>query len=293
MNLIEDIFAALDKIKTPTQETGLELFSAMLAMDEEKFKIVVPALYDSFEQTFNTPDAKLALMQMMNAQGIKADELSKSFDLISKSVDEMDISNQKKDFIKTVLSIFVNAMSDSTAVAKRVVQIPIELCHPDAKLPTYSTDGAAAMDVYSPIDFTVNPGETKIIPLGFKVNIPHGYALLVQPRSGMSAKTKLRVANTPGLIDEDYHNEIGLIIENIEDPITDISYNYFIGDNDHNPDHVDVTSIATGRNFTISKGERCCQLRLIEVPKINWLPVDSIGNFENDHGKGFGSTGKF
>lgn len=33
-------------------------------------------------------------------------------------------------------------------------------------------------------------------------------------------------------------------------------------------------------------------MRLVEVPMINWLEVNSIGDFENDHGAGFGSTGK-
>ena len=50
-------------------------------------------------------------------------------------------------------------------------------------------------------DYTINPGETKLIKTGIKVAIPRGYALLIQPRSGQSLKTKLRVANTPGLID--------------------------------------------------------------------------------------------
>ena len=99
----------------------------------------------------------------------------------------------------------------------------------------------------------------------------------------MSRKTKLRIANTPGLIDSDYHEEIGVIVENIDPPLKDYSVDY------------DGATLLQGplygSSFTIGKGERFAQMRLVEVPLINWLPVSSLGEFENDHGKGFGSTG--
>jgi dUTP pyrophosphatase len=44
---------------------------------------------------------------------------------------------------------------------------------------------------------------------------------LVLPRSGLSAKTNLRVCNSPGLIDKDYRGEICVILQNIGDePVT-------------------------------------------------------------------------
>ena len=46
-----------------------------------------------------------------------------------------------------------------------------------------------------------------------------------------------------------------------------------------------------GSSYTIGKGERFAQMRLVEVPVVNWLQVNSIGDFQSDHGKGFGSTG--
>jgi len=140
------------------------------------------------------------------------------------------------------------------------------------------------MDIYSPAEYTINPGETVLIPIGIKVNIPIGYALLIQPRSGLSRKTKLRVANTPGLIDSDYHEEIGVIIENIEPPLKEA------GTITLEDGSIEDASLF-GSSFTIEKGERFAQMRLVEVPIVNWLPVKSLGSFENDHGEGFGSTG--
>jgi dUTP pyrophosphatase len=157
------------------------------------------------------------------------------------------------------------------------------LCCDGAKLPAYATNGSAAMDIYSPEEYTIGPGESIMIPTGLKVNIPIGYALLIQPRSGMSRKTKLRICNTPGLIDSDYHEEIGVLVENIDAPLKDFSI--------QQDGEAILQGPLYGSSFTIGKGERFAQMRLVEVPMVNWLPVSSIGSFENDHGAGFGGTG--
>lgn len=285
-NLLEEIFESLDNLTDEGTENGLKLFAAMLETPEEQFSIIAPALLESFEQTFNMPDAQLAFVQMMNMNGIKIEDLQDSMDEIVNAVDEQykdTLSEQKRDFIKSIFAIFFNSMANSIGAAKRVVQIPIELCREGAKLPTYATIGSAAMDLYSPIEFTVHPGETMVVPLGIKVNIPRGYALLIQPRSGMSIKTKLRIPNTPGLIDSDYHEELALIFENIS--------NHIIG-SEITEDGI-IQAPLYGSDYTIGKGERCAQMRLVEVPMINWLEVESIGSFEEDHGKGFGSSGSF
>lgn len=195
----------------------------------------------------------------------------------------VELSDSKKDFLKFIFTTFINTMEESNMVSHRVLTIPVEVCRDGAKLPTYATDGSAAMDIYSPAEYTIGPGECIIIPTGLKVNLPIGYALLIQPRSGMSRKTKLRVANTPGLIDSDYHEEIGVIVENIDPPLKDFEI--------QQDGEAILQGPLYGSSFTIGKGERFAQMRLVEVPLVNWLPVESLGSFENDHGKGFGSTG--
>lgn len=285
--VLEEIFESLDTLNPDAEESGFEIFAAVLATPDEQFKILAPVLIDSFEKTFNTPEAQLAFAQMMNVNGIRLEDLNASFEDIDKAISEMseiNLSDAKKDFIKTTIAIFINSLNNSEGVAKRIIQIPIELCREDAKLPTYATTGSAAMDLYSPEEITINPGETKIIPLGIKVNIPKGYALLIQPRSGMSAKSKIRIPNTPGLIDSDYHEEIGLIIENIEPEYRQLTIDF-----EHPENPFDASLF--GKAYTIGKGERCAQMRLVEVPMISWLQVKSIGDFENNHGAGFGSTG--
>lgn len=80
------------------------------------------------------------------------------------------------------------------------VKIYTEFNH-EYGLPKYETAGAAGMDVRANKDVIIPPKNTRIIPTGIFVDIPAGYEIQVRPRSGMSLKTPLRIANSPGTID--------------------------------------------------------------------------------------------
>lgn len=289
LDIFNQIFESIDDVLGNEESTGLEVLGAILAMPDEQYETVKPVLFDSIEHAFDTPEAHIAFAQMMNVNGLKIEDFTENVDQLVDAVDsftpeDVVLSDSKKDFLKHIFGAFVNAMNASTAVPRRVIQIPIQLCRDNAKLPTYATDGSAAMDIYSPEEYTIGPGESIVIPTGLKVDIPKGYALLIQPRSGLSRKTKLRIPNTPGLIDSDYHEEIGVIIESIEPPIKEANILKNVNDEYEEAN-------LYGSSFTIGKGERFAQMRLVEVPVVNWLPVSDLGNFENDHGSGFGSTG--
>ncbi|MBR2825864.1 MAG: hypothetical protein IKE51_06335, partial [Solobacterium sp.] len=104
----------------------------------------------------------------------------------------------------------------------------------------------------------------------------------VRPKSGRALKTKLRVANTPGTIDQGYRDEIKVIIENVEPPIKDITVD----------DDGKVTSILYGSDFVIGKGEKFCQLVLNEVPKATFYRVSNVMEVDEENRLGgFGSTG--
>lgn len=288
IQIFDEIFGALDGALGSDETDGLEILGAVLAMPDDAFETVKGTLFDTIKSTFNSPEAKIGFAQMMNQQGLRIEDFSDNLDNLVQAVDEMaaegvELSDSKKDFLKFIFTTFINTMEESNMVSHRVLTIPVEVCRDGAKLPTYATNGSAAMDIYSPAEYTIGPGECIIIPTGLKVNLPIGYALLIQPRSGLSRKTKLRVANTPGLIDSDYHEEIGVIVENIDPPLKDFEI--------QQDGEAILQGPLYGSSFTIGKGERFAQMRLVEVPLVNWLPVESLGSFEDDHGKGFGSTG--
>ena len=148
-------------------------------------------------------------------------------------------------------------------------------------MPTYAHLTDSGLDIYATEDITIAPGETVLVPTGFKVALPFGYELQVRPKSGRCLKTKLRVANTPGTIDAGYRDEIGVIIDNIEPYIKSAKI-------DENGRLYDVEF---GSSYTIGKGEKFAQLVLCEVPKAVFYEVESVAGIGEDRQGGFGSTG--
>ena len=282
----EALMAEVEKVN-PSMG-GFEELSMLLSLPEEHFAMLAPVFLEELEKSFNNVEDKLFIAQAMNAAGAKMEDLQESYTALIASLDkEFDnvMSGQKIDFLKRFLSISYNSIADLQGVTKRVIQVPIELTSEDAKIPTYANLGDGAVDLYAPCDFTIGPGETKIIPVDIKVALPYGYAFLIHPRSGLSAKTKLRVANSVGLIDSQYKGVIGVILENVEPRIKDISYEF---DDKGRPI---ITSIEHGQSYSISKGDRFAQMRLVEVPSASFFQVESVDGIGDDRGGGFGSSG--
>ena len=267
---------------------GFEELGALLAMPEKEFSLIAPIFLDELQKSMNNIDDKYILIQAMNVSGLKVEDLQRQYQALVQRIDEefKDIlSPQKSSFLKRMLGITYNCIADAEGTARRIVNIPIELISEDAKIPKYANLGDGAVDLYSPADYAIKPGETIIIPTDIKVALPYGYAFLIHPRSGLSAKSKLRVANSVGLIDSQYKGNIGVIIENIEPAIKDITYDF-----DENGKPV-ISSIEHGKTYYIAKGERFAQMRLVEVPTASFYQVNSVEGIGDDRGGGFGSSG--
>ena len=283
----EALMAEVEKVN-PSMG-GFEELSMLLALPEEHFAMLAPVFLEELEKSFNNVEDKLFIAQAMNAAGVKMEDLQESYTALIASLDKEFsgvMSAQKIDFLKRFLSISYNSIADLQGVTKRIIQVPIELTSEGAKIPTYANLGDGAVDLYAPCDFTIGPGETKIIPVDIKVALPYGYAFLIHPRSGLSAKTKLRVANSVGLIDSQYKGVIGVILENVEPRIKDIKYEF---DDNNRPV---IVAIEHGQSYTISKGDRFAQMRLVEVPQASFFQVESVDGIGDDRGGGFGSSGK-
>lgn len=268
---------------------GFDELAALLTLPDEQFVLISPIFLNELEKSFNNIDDKLFLAQAMNAAGTRVEDMQEVYSKLIISLNEefeSVLSTPKRDFLKRLLSITYNSIADVQGVTKRIVQVPIELTSENAKIPKYAHLGDGAVDLYSPADYTIKPGETVIIPCDIKVALPYGYAFLIHPRSGTSAKTKLRIANSVGLVDSQYKGVIGVIVENIEPPIKDITYEF-----DDNGRPI-LTSVLHGQSYSISKGERFAQMRLVEVPTANFFQVESVDGIGDDRGGGFGSSGK-
>ena len=98
-----------------------------------------------------------------------------------------------------------------------MTKVRLQRLSSEAKIPKKANDDDACYDLYSIKDDTINPGETKLFPLGFKVELPTGWELQIRPRSGLALKSGLTVLNTPGTIDSGYRGEVGVILYNAGD----------------------------------------------------------------------------
>lgn len=259
---------------------SLELMGTLLVMEDEDFDKVKGSVLDAMREGVSRQENRQLYATLVKQNGFSkeqyVEELKKIDNLVNTEMS--DFSESKRDFMKQFFSICYNAIIDSFDVDRRAIQIPIEICNSDAKIPTYAHKGDAGMDVYSTIDVTIAPGETKLIPLGFKVAIPEGYELQVRPRSGFSLRTHLRVANAPGTIDSGYRDEVGIILHNCAPAIQDF------GDGR-------AETCLYGPSYTISKGDRIAQLVLQAVPTALFVKTSNISKIGEDRGGGWGSTG--
>lgn len=133
-------------------------------------------------------------------------------------------------------------------------------------VPTYATDGSAALDLRACIyEATVlNPGARLLVKTGFAINMMDpGLVAIVASRSGLSLNNGIRVAQGIGVIDADYHGEIGVILANDSD-----------------------------EPFEIKPGERIAQLIFQPVIQVDLQYVDTFSTVTERGEGGFGSTGR-
>ena len=264
---------------------GLDMFESLMSLDDESFEQLKPQVLQLFAETLHEPESIAEFRTLAIAQGYTAETAQADFQMAVDAINEIDfLSESKKDFLKEIYTMASNQLSSIIGNLNSVVRIPCEVAD-GVQVPIYVHQTDAGMDIFANDEITLAPGETRIIGTGIKVAIPEGYALLIQPRSGQSAKTKLRIANTPGLIDSGYRDEIGVIMENIEPPFKDIDYEF-----DENGE-IHIKSILHGEAYTIAPGQRFAQMRLVQVPKAEFVKVESVGEIGEDRGGGFGSTG--
>ena len=286
-SIFESLMNEIEKVNPAMG--GFEEISVLLALPDDQFAIIAPVFLDELEKSMNNIDDKLLLVQAMNINGTKLEDLQEAYIKLAEMIDNQFaeiLSAPKRDFLKRMIGLTYNSISEANGIAKRVINIPIELTSENAKMPKYAHLGDGAVDLYSPADYVIKPGETVLIPCDIKVALPYGYAFLIHPRSGTSLKTKLRVANSIGLVDSQYKGVIGVIMENVDAPIKDIEYEF-----DENGRPI-IKSIAHGATYYINKGERFAQMRLVEVPTASFVQVESVSEIGDDRGGGFGSSGK-
>lgn len=170
----------------------------------------------------------------------------------------------KKSLFDKAINLIYEVMSAGLAEYKAYdVKIKIKKFIESAKLPKYAYDEDMGADVYA-IQNQVLPPHSfgNKIPLGFAMELPNGWGIAVRPRSGLSAKTKIRISNTPGTIENNYRGEVCVLIDNFSD-----------------------------EDFVINQGDKIAQFILEKKYYGEYVFSDELS--ETDRGQGgFGSTDK-
>lgn len=144
-----------------------------------------------------------------------------------------------------------------------VQTLKIQKLHPDAKVPTYATDGSAAFDIYSLYDGQVTTGAPAELKTGLAFEIPEGHVMLVFSRSGHAFKSNVRLANCVAVIDADYRGEL----------------------------MIKLTNDKIGGLLRIEPGDRIAQAMIMPISHMKFEVVDQLSDTARGAG-GLGSTGR-
>ncbi|MBE5871098.1 MAG: deoxyuridine 5'-triphosphate nucleotidohydrolase [Lachnospiraceae bacterium] len=82
----------------------------------------------------------------------------------------------------------------------------IDKIYEELILPRRATAKSAGYDFFTPVEVTLQPGETAKIPTGIRVKMEEDFVLKLYPRSGLGFKYRLQLNNTVGIIDADYYD---------------------------------------------------------------------------------------
>lgn len=97
--------------------------------------------------------------------------------------------------------------------------IKVKLLSSKATPPTFGTQHAAGIDLYSANPGSLTPGEYKSFATDIAVEIPEGYYGKISPRSGLA--TKYGIDTLAGVIDSDYRGHlIVVLVNNGKVPVT-------------------------------------------------------------------------
>lgn len=246
----------------PGTDQTMEQLIQLLELPDNQFNAVYPKMKKELAKAFGSNAvrkeilAQLALSPVENLQG----ELEGVEKMIAEINQDDSLSANKKDILTGILSQSASLISSVVKIPRELIDVKVQKIHEDAVIPEYAHATDAGADIYAIEDMVVKPHTTVLVRTGLKVAIPTGYEIQIRPRSGMSLKTAMRVANTPGTIDAGYRGEVCVIMEN------------------------------TGNlTYNISKGDKVAQMVIMPVPMINWIETNELDNTDRGEG-GFGST---
>lgn len=135
----------------------------------------------------------------------------------------------------------------------------VKKLHPDAIIPKMQREGDAAFDIYSINHYNLAPRSIVSIDCGVGLEIPEGYKVMINGRSGLAKKG---IFCHVGTIDPNYKGMVGTILINL-----------------------------SGMPYTVEKGDRVGQISLQKIVPTVFNEVAELTE-SNRGAQGFGSSGR-
>ena len=240
----------------------IDQLSELLDMPDEKFAAISKISSVNMKELYNTPEFENQVREALKMHPITDldSEISGLKESIKQIDEESELSVEKKEFLKGIINGTMDNIIRVMKNPREKIAVKIEKINPNATIPAYAHPTDAGADVTAAEAISIAPGETKLVHTGLRMAIPAGYSIFIYPRSGISLKTGLRIANSVGVIDCHYRQEVCVIMTNIGNKIEKINI-----------------------------GDRIAQFILMPVPMINWMEQQITDT--TDREGGFGSTG--
>lgn len=126
--------------------------------------------------------------------------------------------------------------------------------------PEKAHEADAGMDLRTPVEFDMNPGEEVTVDLGVHMGIPEGYVGFLKSKSGLNVKYGI---TCEGVIDSGYTGSIVAKLRRDKDQQSQLAF---------------------------EKGDKVTQIVILPIPKVKLRKTESLEETERGNG-GFGSTG--
>ena len=181
--------------------SNFEDIAAILSLDDQEFNAISEFILAETEKALSDSNNKILLKKEMQTYGLSQEELINEYANLMNALDTLkeEMKEDRVDFLKRYIGLMTNAFTEDMPIGKKIIEIPIELAE-GVEIPKYTHIGDAGIDVRALEDYNIDPGKNVLVNTGIKVAVPQGYEIQVRPRSGLSLKTKMRIANTPGTI---------------------------------------------------------------------------------------------
>lgn len=236
------------------------------AIDQNQVEVILGMIKGGFTPKMREESVIALLNEMKTKSYSECKEMIEVMgEAANELIEELEVTNEdKQNLIRGIFGIFTEVAQEAFERLEGYdTVVYFQLVHPNAKVPVYVHDTDAGADVYAPDDVVIAPGARgQMVDTGFKMALLPGWMMDVRPRSGLSYKTTMRIANTPGTIDAGYRDNVGILIDNLSD-----------------------------EPIVIHAGDRIAQFLLHPVYHYKGEVVEDINSIDGNRGGGFGSTG--